>query len=61
MGTTGRRESQPPTGYIATRNENKKEIEIIYHTQSKLFTNKSPKPNGHLNNILIVKRMNVTR
>ena len=52
MDTIGRRNySQPPTYNIPT-SQKQEEMEITYHTQNKLFTNKSPKAKGHLSIVL---------
>ena len=57
MDTTGRRNySRPPTCNMPT-NQKQEEMEITYHTQNKLFTNKSPKAKGHLNIVLKVNRI----
>ena len=54
-------EISAPNKQHANKMEDKEKIEIIYHTRSKLFTNKSPKPKGLLNIVLKVKKIYITR
>ena len=57
MDTTGRCNYSQTLTYNIPTSQKQEETEITYHTQNKLFTNKSPKAKGHLNIVLKANRI----